>query len=148
MNKDDKELIRKDISVILIEKRKKNKYNLKPRDIQKAIVLDKERLKEPPFWRNDAISAWCLLENTVKSAAEYASCVGDEYWIGFYDDGAKAYAGKIRLKCSSYGGMCSYNFDSFFNPEEIENECDLEIQEKLLDRINWLIDEKIIKIEE
>ena len=122
--------------------RVENKYHLKPKDIQKAIVLNKERLKEPPFWRNDVIGAWCLSENTMKSYI-----MDDEYWIGFYDDDAKAYAGKIRLVCSSYGGMCNYKFDMFFNPKDIENEIDLEIQEKLLSRINWLIDEKIIKIE-
>ena len=34
----------------------------------------------------------------------------------------------------------------FFDYTEMENEIDLELQEKLLDRINWLIDEKIIEI--
>ena len=58
----------------------------------------------------------------------------------------KAYAGKIRLNCTSCEDMCSYNFKHFFDPKEIENEVDLEIQEKLLDRINWLINEGIIAI--
>ena len=35
----------------------KNKYNLKPKDIQKATVLDYERLATLPFWRNDVIGA-------------------------------------------------------------------------------------------
>ena len=35
---------------------------------------------------------------------------------------------------------------SFFDPKEIGCEIDLEIQEKLLKRINWLIDEGIIEI--
>ena len=125
-----------------------NKYHLKPKDIQKAIVLDKERLKERPFWRNDEIGAWCLSASTIKSAIEADVCAFDEYWIGFYDDDAEAYAGQIRLACYAYGGMCSYNFDTFFNPKDIECEMDLEIQEKLLSRINWLIDEKIIEIKE
>ena len=43
--------------------------------------------------------------------------------------------------------MCSYNFKEFFNTKEIECEIDLEIQEKLLARINWLIDNEIVKIE-
>ena len=42
--------------------------------------------------------------------------------------------------------MCSYNFKKFFDPKEIGCEIDLEIQEKLLKRINWLIDERIIEI--
>ncbi len=43
--------------------------------------------------------------------------------------------------------MCSYNFEKFFDYAEIENEVDLELQEKLLERINWLINEGIIRIE-
>ena len=71
----------------------------------------------------------------------------DSYWIGFYDKDAKSYAGKIRLSCSTMEDMCNYNFKKFFDYTEIDNEVDLELQEKLLERINWLIDEKIIKIE-
>lgn len=37
-------------------------------------------------------------------------------------------------------------FKKFFDPAEIENEWDLQLQEKLLKQINWLIDEKIIEI--
>ena len=122
----------------------KNKYNIKPKDIQKATVLDFERLKKPPFWRNNVVKAWCLSGGSGKG---YYGGFADSYWIGFYDKNAKAYAGKIRLSCSSYEDKCSYNFKKFFDYSEIENEVDLELQEKLLDRINWLIDEEIIRIE-
>jgi len=37
-----------------------NKYNLKPKDIERAVVLDREKLRQSPFWRNDVIGAWCL----------------------------------------------------------------------------------------
>ena len=120
-----------------------NKYNLKPKDIQKAIIIDYERLKQHPFWRNDVVQAWCLSDGSGRG------CYGghmDSYWIGFYDKDAKAYASKIRLSCSSYEDMCNYNFKKFFDYSEIENEVDLELQEKLLSRINWLIDEEIIEI--
>ena len=70
----------------------------------------------------------------------------DSYWIGFYDKDAKSYANKIRLSCTSHEEMCGYNFKNFFDYFEIENVVDLELQEKLLERINWLIDEGIIKI--
>ena len=43
--------------------------------------------------------------------------------------------------------MCNYIFDTFYNLEDIENLADLEIQEKLLDRMNWLLDEGIVKID-
>ena len=123
-----------------------NKYDINPKDIEKAIIIDYEKLKQKPFWRNNAIQAWCLSESTIKNRKDDEFGCHNEYWIGFYDDDAKSDAGKIKLRCSSYGGMCHYNFTSFFNPKEIDCEIDLEIQEKLLSRINWLIDERIIKI--
>ena len=124
-----------------------NKYNLKPKDIEKAIILDRDRLQKEPFWRNNVVGAWCLSETTIKNKKDDEFGTYNEYWIGFYDENAKSYAGKIRLSCSSYGGMCHYNFKEFFNPKEIECLIDLEIQEKLLARINWLIEEGIIKIQ-
>lgn len=123
--------------------RVKNKYNLKPKDIEKATILDYERLKQPPFWRNNVVNAWCLSDGAGKG---YYGNWMDSYWIGFYDADAKAYAGKIRLSCSAMEDMCSYNFKKFFDYSEIEHEVDLELQEKLLNRINWLIDEGIIEI--
>lgn len=123
--------------------RVENKYNLKPKDIQKMKVIDKERIKETPFWRNDVIGAWCLSENA-GTWEDIKYCSEDSYWIGIYDEDAKAYAGKIRLNCYAWGGMCAYNFKKFFDYSEIEHINDLEIQEKLLKRINWLLDEKIL----
>lgn len=121
----------------------KNKYNLKPKDIQRADILDYERLKQSPFWRNDVIGAWCLSGGCGKGFfGDYINT----YWIGFYDNDAKYCAGKIRLDCASYEDMCGYEFKNFFDYAEIDTELDLELQEKLLDRINWLIDEKIIEI--
>lgn len=121
----------------------KNKYNLKPNDITKAIILDEKRLHQEPFWRNTIINAWCLSGG---SGRGYYGGYINSYWIGFYDKDAKSYAGKIRLTCSAYEDMCSYKFKKFFDYDEIEREVDLELQEKLLTMINWLIDEKIIEI--
>ena len=42
--------------------------------------------------------------------------------------------------------VISYNFKTFFNPNEIDHENDLILQEKLLNRLNWLIDEKIVRL--
>lgn len=122
----------------------KNKYNLMPTDIKRLKVLNHDRTHEFPFWRNDVVSAWCLSETTCKSAADDMHCTYDSYWIGFYDEDAKNYAGKIRFECTSYGGMCGYIFKEFFDEKEIENEADLEIQEMLLRKLNWLIDEGIV----
>ena len=123
-----------------------NKYNLKPKDIQKAVILDYDRLHKPPFWRNNVIQAWCLSDGIKPNPKDPYGTYDLDYWIGFYDKDAKSYAGKIRLNRSSYGGMCHYNFKTFYNPKEIENKWDLELQEKLLERINWLIDEGIVEI--
>ena len=120
-----------------------NKYNLKPKDIEKATILAPERLTQKPFWRNDVVKAWCLSGGSGKGF--YNSYI-DSYWIGFYDNDADFYPGKIKLSCSSYEDMCSYDFKTFFNPKEIDDEIDLELQERLLDRINWLIDEGIVEI--
>lgn len=121
----------------------KNKYNLKPKDIQKATILDRSKLEQKPFWRNNAINAWCLSGGTGKGI--YDSPI-NEYWIAFYDEDAKSYAGKIRLSLSCWEGMGKYKLNSFFNPKDIKNIADLEIQEMLLERINWLIDNQIIAI--
>ena len=120
-----------------------NKYNLKPKDIEKSVILDYDRLHQPPFWRNNVVQAWCLSGGSGKG---YYGNWMDSYWIGFYDKNAKFYAGKIRLSCNAMEDMCNYNFKKFFDYTEIDNEVDLELQEKLLERMNWLIDEKIITI--
>ena len=121
--------------------RVENKYNLKPKDIEKATILNYKKLQQNPFWRNNVVEAWCLSGGI--SNSDYCAA---EYWIGFYDKNAKAYAGKIRLKCSVMDGMFNYNFKNFFDHKEINSEHDLRLQEELLNRINWLIDEKIIEI--
>lgn len=120
-----------------------NKYNLKPKDIQRAIILKPEALHEPPFWRNNVIHAWCLSGGAGRGV--YGG-YDNEFWIGFYDQDAPAYKGKIRTYCTAWEGMCSYDFKTFFNPSEIENEIDFELQEKLLETLNWLIDSEIVSI--
>lgn len=118
--------------------RVENKYNLKPKDIECAEVLDRDRLKEKPFWRNDALMAWCLSE-WIGDEEDRKFDSGNEYHIAFYD------SGEIELfrACMS---VISYDFKTFFNPNEIDHENDLILQEKLLDRLNWLIDERIVRI--
>ena len=37
-----------------------NKYNIRPEDLNKAEVIDRDRITRAPFWRNDLIKAWCL----------------------------------------------------------------------------------------
>ena len=124
-----------------------NIYNLTV-PIIRQLRVDRSKVGEPWFWRNNVISAWCLSGSTAKCAAddEFGTC--DEYWLGVYDEDAKAYAGKIRVSFSAYGGMCGYNFKEFYNPKDIENELDLEIQEKFLKVMNDLIERGVFMMPE
>ena len=124
----------------------KNKYNLTPAKIKK-LKYNRELIGEPTFWRNNVISAWCISRNTIKNSKDDEFGTYDEFWLGIYDDDAKAYAGKLRIDFTSYGGMCGYNFKKFYDFSEIENEMDLEIQEKCLEVINTLIDKQVLYVE-
>lgn len=116
----------------------KNKYKLKMADIEKLKIGDRSQICKPLFWRNDIIKAWYISETTIKSEKDIRFRTYNDYWIGIYDNG------KLRVNCNAYGGMCGYRFNIFFNPSTIENELDLEIQEKLLAKINKLIDKGIL----
>lgn len=122
-----------------------NKYNLTFSDIRKLEIGDRTKIKEPLFWRNNVIHAWCISETTIKTPEDSLYGTYNEYWIEIYDDESKVKR-KLKVYCSSFGGMCSYKFSKFFDAKEIENELDLEIQEKLLLKINQLIDEGILVI--
>lgn len=119
-----------------------NKYNLTILKIKRLKIADRSLIREPLFWRNDVIQAWCISEEVIPSK------YGDEtsYWIGIYDEDAPHYAGQLRFNFSCYGGMCGYEFEQFFQPEDIENLGDLIVQEKFLSKINELLDMDILKI--
>lgn len=123
----------------------KNKYNLTFSDIKKLKIKDRSKLKEPLFWRNNVVKAWCISDTTIKNSKDSRFGTYNDYWIGIFDEDSTRKQ-KLVVKCSTYGGMASYNFKKFFDYSEIENEMDLEIQEKLLDKINFLIDEKILEL--
>lgn len=122
-----------------------NKYNLTMSDIRNLEIGDRTKIKEPLFWRNHVIHAWCISETTIKTPNDSRYGTYNEYWIGIYDEDAKNKR-KLRVNCSALGGMCSYRFSTFFSKRDITSEQDLEIQEKLLAKINELIDEGILKI--
>lgn len=119
-----------------------NKYNLTVPIIRKLQVGDRSKVGKPGFWRNNVIGAWCISEIAAPSR------FGDEtsYWIGIYDEDAKAYAGKFRFSFETHGGMCGYTFTKFFQEKDIDNEWDLIIQKKFLAKINFLLDEGILKL--
>lgn len=122
-----------------------NKYNLDMSKVRKLIIADRDKIKAPLFWRNDAVKAWCISGNTIESDNDSRYGTYNEYWIGIYDENTHIKK-KLKISCNSYGGMCGYNFKEFFNSKEIENEHDFKMQEGLLNTINMLIDEDILKI--
>jgi len=122
----------------------RNKYNLKPSDINKLVILDRTQIENNPmFWRNNAIQAYCILRE-FGSPRDFRFSTENSVWIGIYDEDAKAYRNKVRYSCTSYGGMCGYTFKTFFNPKEIDNNNDLNAQIFLLETINSLIDKGIL----
>lgn len=125
----------------------KNKYNLTPAKIRK-LKFNREKIGEPLFWRNNVINAWCITATTIKNSKDAEFGTYSEFWLGIYDEDAKSYANRLRFGFSSYGGMCGYTFSKFYDEKEIENEIDLEIQEKSLEILNNLIDKQILYFEE
>ena len=124
-----------------------NKYGLTISKAKKLKIGNRDEIKAPLFWRNNAISAWCISGVTgTKRDMQFAT--NDEFWIGIYDIDAPSYAGEFRFTFNSYGGMCGYEFENFFDESEIENENDLSIQEKFISIINELIDKQILLISE
>ena len=117
-----------------------NKYGLTPKAI-KNLIPNKDKIQEKPFWRNNAISAWCLSDNTIHHAENIVYSMYDEYWLGVYD-----IDGEVEFHLYSYGGMCKYHPSEFLKPDEIENKDDLEIQVKFLKRINQLIDDGVFSL--
>lgn len=125
--------------------RVKNKYNLTIPQIRKLVIKDRSQVCAPLFWRNNVISAWCISGHAGNKADERLS-TDNEYWIGIYDEDAKAYKGKFRFEFFTYGGMCGYRFEKFFQPADIECENDLLIQERFLEKINELLDKGILEV--
>lgn len=126
------------IDDVKIENLKKlNIYGVKPNDLLKYKVIDKEKITKPPFWRNEQIKAWCLSGGV--GSGTYSGC-DSSYWIGFYDDG------KIDYHMTCMEDMCGYEIKEFFNINDIENRYDEELQVKFLKTITWLIDENIVDV--
>lgn len=117
-----------------------NKYELTPKTI-KNLISNKDKIQEKPFWHNNAISAWCLSDNTIHHSVDILYGTYDEYWLGVYDEN-----GKVEFHLYSYGGWCNYHPSNFLKSDEIENKDDLEIQVKFLKRINQLIDNGVFSL--
>lgn len=122
-----------------------NKYNLKFSDVKRMEVADRSKVCSPLFWRNNVINAWCI-SGSAGSDADRRFGSDNEFWIGIYDK--PYYKRYIHAHVNCWGGMGKYEFDEFFNPKDIEHDIDLEIQEKVLETLNMLIDNGIVKLTE
>lgn len=49
---------------------------------------------------------------------------------------------------ATFGGMCGYEFNQFFDEKDIDCENDMRVQEMFLEKINMLIDSGIITLED
>lgn len=117
-----------------------NKYNITPKGIKKLRILDWEKLKKHT-WHNNAMlpgNWWCHLEGA-NIGGRYDD--EDEFWIGFNEDN-----GEIDYHFSSYGGMCGYKFDKFYNLEDIGNIYDMHVQVNAIKWFNEMIDREILGV--
>ena len=117
-----------------------NKYNLTPKSIRKLKILDWEKLKKKTWFNNAMASGkwWCHLEGC-NLKGNYDD--EDEFWIGFNEEN-----NKIDCDFSTYGGMCWYNFDTFYDAEQIGNEFDMNVQVNTIKWLNQMIDEGILGV--
>ena len=67
-----------------------NKYDLTMAKIRKLKITDRSQIGKPLFWRNDVIGAWCIV-GAAGSDMDIQFGTDNEFWIGIYDDNAKAW---------------------------------------------------------
>lgn len=119
-----------------------NKYDLTLKKVRAmSINWDKVSKTDSKWWRNNVINAWCLSQE-VGDADDVKYGTSDGYVIIFYDEGAAKK--RLRISCDSYGGMCGYNFNEFYEPSDIDGLIDLQLQEELLKELNKLIDDGVL----
>lgn len=118
-----------------------NVHGLTLKNIKKLLVNRDLVNKDSGFWRNNVVKAWCISGQC--GIDSYPICDADEYWLGVYDKSNKDGSAKIDVHFSAFSGMCSYTFDKFFDPAEIETEDDYKIQTMFIKRMNDLIDKGV-----
>lgn len=122
-----------------------NKYNLTPASATN-LKVNRDKVNESFFWRNNVVHAWCISGTTAKCAKDHEFGTYNSFWLGVYDEECKEHTSPIELKFTAYGGMYGYVFDTFYDFSTIKCEIDLEIQEKFLAKINQLIDQGVFSI--
>lgn len=125
--------------------RVENKYNLTPNSVMR-LKVNREKVNESFFWRNNLINAWCISGNTAKEADEHKFGTYNSFLLYIFDKDSQAFPDQIILSFYEYGELSFYMFDKFYDFSTIKQESDLEIQEMFLEKINHLIDEGVLII--
>lgn len=81
-----------------------NKYNLTMKKINKLRVGDESKIKEPLFWRNNVINAWCI-SKLIGTDQDVKYGANNDIWIGIYDK--PYYNRRVHTRCDCFGGMCT-----------------------------------------
>ena len=133
-----------------------NKYELDAKKIYSLKVGKLDSLEKYGFWRNEVLGAWCCIVKLGDTDRFH----DNTFWIGIYDKEvnrlnfeykeSKFHKKKTRInfKFYVYGECIEQYITKFYRPKDIKNELDLVIQEKFLETMNKLIDNKILYITE
>lgn len=119
--------------------RVKNYYNLSVADVKRLRVGDRSGIDKSRLKRDADAEAWFASEEsrTAEGGCAY------RYWLRIYDEGAREYSGKFRFSFAGpEGGRLV--FKKFYNPRELADEAELEVQERFLDCLNQLIDDGVL----
>lgn len=112
--------------------RVENKYNLDFNKLKELKLNNREKIKEPLFWRNENSKLWCYS----KPIADFET----EFWIRIKDND------DVVIHCATEKNLYEYKFTTFFNLSQINSVYELMLQEELLATINAFIDEGILKL--
>lgn len=120
-----------------------NKYNLTIDSIKQLKVLDWEALKKCTY-ANEAMTdgTWfCKLILCGGPGVRQCDNDEDDFWIGFREED-----NKVDCHFTSFGGMCGYIFDKFYDLNEIENKFDFYVQINTIKWLNEMIDKGVLAI--
>lgn len=130
----------------------KNKYELDAKKIYSLKVGKLDSLEKYGFWRNEVLGAWCYIVKLGDTDIFH----DNTFWIGIYDKEVsrlnygykeskfRKKKTRINFKFYVYGDSVEQYITKFYRPADIKNEFDLVIQEKFLEAMNNLIDNKIL----
>ena len=108
-----------------------NKYDLVPVDIFNIVVINRKKLSS--FFEYDPENGvWVKYETTKKTKFDEELGTYNEFVLKLNETKT------VYFKCLSHGGSSEYNFPFFY--KNINCKADVEIQEKLLNLLNKLVD--------